>query len=161
MDIVVRPTGILIEDGRILVVKQYVTEKRNWSLPGGRLVAGETIEQCLVREWKEETGLDVAVKELLYVTDRFSRSNTHTVHMTFLLERTGKKPDKYEWTHQDPYPSKSAKALREIRMVPIDELASCGFSAKFRKLVEDNFPGRGSYQGNFDTFYGEISTHGR
>lgn len=161
MDIIVRPTGILVEDGRILIVKQFVTEKRNWSLPGGRLEADETIEQCLVREWKEETGLDVVIKELLYVTDRFSGSDTHTVHMTFLLERTNEKPGEFEWTHQDPQPSKSAKALREIRMVPIKELASCGFSTTFCRLVENDFPGRGSYQGNFDSFYGEESSHGR
>jgi ADP-ribose pyrophosphatase YjhB (NUDIX family) len=161
MDIIVRPTGILVEDGRILVIKQYVTEKRNWSLPGGRLEPDETIQQCLVREWKEETGLDVVIKELLYVTDRFSGSNTHTVHMTFLLERTGEKPDGFEWTHQESHTSKSSGALREIRMVPIDELASCGFSKTFCKLVENNFPGRGSYQGNFDKFYGEVSIHGR
>ena len=158
MDIIVRPTGILIEGDRMLLVKQCVTETRNWSLPGGRLEAGETIEQCLVRELKEETGLDVAIKELLYITDRFSGSNTHTVHMTFLLERTGGKPDGFEWTHREPSASKS---LREIRMVPVKELASWGFSKTFCKLVEDNFPGRGSYQGNFDTFFGEISTHGR
>jgi ADP-ribose pyrophosphatase YjhB (NUDIX family) len=161
MDIIVRPTGILIEDGRILVVKQFVTEKRNWSLPGGRLEPDETIEQCLVREWKEETGLDVVIKELLYVTDRFSRSSTHTVHMTFLLERTGEKPGGFEWMHQDPHPSKSAKAIREIRMVPVSELEQLGFPPKFYRLIKTNFPGRGSYRGNFDEFYGEESSHGR
>jgi ADP-ribose pyrophosphatase YjhB (NUDIX family) len=162
MNIIVRPTGILIEGDRMLLVKQYVTEKRGWSMPGGKLEAGETIERCLIREWKEETGLDVAIKELLYVTDRFSRSNTHTVHMTFLLERTGEKPgSEFEWTHWDQHASKSSKMLREIKMVPINELLSCGFSSTFYQLIKNNFPGRGSYQGNFDKFYGEESSHGR
>jgi mutator protein MutT len=160
MHLIVRPTGIFIEDNRILLVKQYVTDRRGWSMPGGKLEAGETIEQCLVREWKEETGLDVAVKELLYVTDRFS-SHNHTVHMTFLLERTGEKPGGFEWTHQDQHTSKSSRTLREIRMVPINEITSYGFSSTFYQLVKNNFPGRGSYQGDFDTFYGESSANGR
>jgi ADP-ribose pyrophosphatase YjhB (NUDIX family) len=161
MNIIVRPTGILIEGNRMLLVKQYVTEKRGWSMPGGKLEPDETIEQCLVREWKEETGLDVAVKELLYVTDRFNGSSTHTVHMTFLLERTGGKPGGFEWTHRDQHASKSSKMLREIRMVPIGELTSFGFSATFCRLVENNFPGRGSYQGDFNIFYGEKPSDGR
>ena len=43
---IVRPTGILIEENKILLVKQDVTETRHWALPGGRSEFGETIEQC-------------------------------------------------------------------------------------------------------------------
>jgi mutator protein MutT len=161
VNIRVRPTGILIEDNRILLVRQYVTTTRGWSWPGGKLEAGETIEQCLVREWKEETGLDVAVKELLYVTDRFRGSDTHVVHMTFLIERTGEKPGEIEWTHHDPHVSSSSKPIREIRMVPIDELTAYGFTPTFCKLVKADFPERGSYKGDFYTFYGEIPPDGR
>ncbi|MCH5288145.1 MAG: NUDIX hydrolase [Christensenellaceae bacterium] len=52
----VRVTGVLIEDGRLLLVKQKLSEARSWSLPGGRLERGETLEQGVVREIKEETG---------------------------------------------------------------------------------------------------------
>jgi 8-oxo-dGTP pyrophosphatase MutT (NUDIX family) len=156
MNISVRPTGILIENNRILIVKQRVTATRGWSMPGGHLEADETIERCLIREFKEETGLDIKVKELLYVTDRFGSSDTHIVHMTFLLERIGEKPGVYEWTHEDPAPSKTAPKLREIKMVPIDELTAYGFVPRFGKLIEDNFPGKGSYKGDYHTFYGEL-----
>ena len=155
MNITVRAAGILLEDDRLLLIKQYVTPTRGWSLPGGKLEANETIEQCMAREWKEETGLDVKIKELLYVTDRFRGSDTHVVHFTFLLERIGEKPGEFEWTHQDPHVSSSSKPLREIRMVPFDELAACGFSPVFCQLVKSGFPGRGSYKGDFHTFYGE------
>jgi ADP-ribose pyrophosphatase YjhB (NUDIX family) len=99
MEIIVRAAVILLEDNRMLLIKQYVTPTRGWSMPGGHLEPQETIEQCLIREWKEETGLEVKIKELLYVTDRFRGSDTHVVHFTFLLERTSDKPGEYEWTH--------------------------------------------------------------
>jgi ADP-ribose pyrophosphatase YjhB (NUDIX family) len=47
---------------RILLVKRdTVPFKGYWALPGGRMDPGETIERTIVREVKEETGLDVAV----------------------------------------------------------------------------------------------------
>jgi ADP-ribose pyrophosphatase YjhB (NUDIX family) len=155
MEIRVRPTGILIEDNRMLLIKQYVNPTRGWSMPGGQLEPDESIEQCLVREWKEETGLDIRIKELLYVTDRLRGSDKHVVHFTFLLERTGGKPGEYEWQHHDPFTSSTSAPLREIRMVPLSELSAFGFSPAFCQLISTDFPGRGSYKGDFHTFYGE------
>jgi len=155
MEMRVRPTSILLENNRILLVKQYVTDTRDWSLPGGKLEPGETIEQCLIREMQEETGLDIKVKELLYITDRFFGSDIHIVHMSFVVERINEKPGEFEWNHDDPNPTKSSTKLREIRMVPIEDMASYGFTPKYCQLVKDNFPGKGSYQGDYYTFYGE------
>jgi len=161
MELRVRPTSILIENNRLLLVKQWVTPTRNWSLPGGKLEPEETIEQCLVREMNEETGLDVRVKELLYITDRFFGPGIHLVHMSFLVEQIGKKLTNMEWTHEDPAPSKSAAKLREIKIVPVTELTKYGFSPTFQQLVKDGFPGRGNYKGDYNTFYGEIPTYER
>jgi ADP-ribose pyrophosphatase YjhB (NUDIX family) len=104
---------------------------------------------------KEETGVDIKVQELLYVCDRFRGMDIHIVHMSFLVERTGEKPRELEWTHDDPNPSSSSKKVREIRMVPVDELTAYGFTPRFYQLVKDDFPERGSYQGDYHTFYGE------
>ena len=35
-----------------------------WELPGGKIEPGETIEQCIVREMKEELGIDIRVKDV-------------------------------------------------------------------------------------------------
>jgi mutator protein MutT len=148
MEPLVRPTGILIEDGRILLVKQRVTETRHWALPGGRLEPGETIEQCLIREIKEETGLDISVKELLYVCDRI-RQDSHIVHMTFLVEKTG-------GGLFNIHELKLRKEkVSEAQMVPVDKLHDYGMPPAFCGLVKSNFPGRGSYKGDFKNFYGE------
>ena len=49
-------------DNKILLVKRAtVVFKGYWALPGGKVDAGETVEQAVVREVKEETGLDVKI----------------------------------------------------------------------------------------------------
>jgi ADP-ribose pyrophosphatase YjhB (NUDIX family) len=154
MEIMIRPSAVILENDRILLIKQNVTETRNWSLPGGALEADESIEQCLLRELKEETGLDVSVIGLLYLTDRFYK-DTHIVHMTFLVERAVDTPLELTWNHIDDCSSSTTGRLREIRMVPIDELTEYGFASTFINLVKANFPERG-YKGNFEKLYGKL-----
>ena len=49
------------EDRILLIKRNTVPFKGYWGLPGGRVDPGETVEQTVVRECKEETGLDVAI----------------------------------------------------------------------------------------------------
>ena len=49
-------------DDKILLIKRNtVPFKGYWALPGGRMDPGETVEQTITREVKEETGLDVII----------------------------------------------------------------------------------------------------
>ncbi|MGW6729945.1 NUDIX domain-containing protein [Nocardia sp. NPDC055029] len=54
---------VVDSDGRILMQRRG--DSGNWSLPGGAMEIGETLEQCAVRETKEETGLDIEITGLL------------------------------------------------------------------------------------------------
>jgi 8-oxo-dGTP diphosphatase len=52
--------------GKILLIKRNtIPFKGYWALPGGRMDPGETIEQTVVREVKEETGLDTLIAEVV------------------------------------------------------------------------------------------------
>ena len=60
--------GVIASRGRILVLKRAPVmpyRPGSWDLPGGHLALGENFEDCLLREVKEETGLDVAIDSLL------------------------------------------------------------------------------------------------
>ncbi|BDT93183.1 NUDIX domain-containing protein [Nocardia sputorum] len=55
----------LIIDGAGAILMQRRADSGNWSLPGGTMEIGETLEQCVIRETKEETGLDIEITGLL------------------------------------------------------------------------------------------------
>ena len=60
--------GAIITDraGRLLLVRRgHEPEAGRWSLPGGRVEPGETDQQAVIREVREETGLSVACGELV------------------------------------------------------------------------------------------------
>ncbi len=65
--------GAIIKDadGRLLLVlRGHEPGKGLWSVPGGRIEPGETDQQAVVREAREETGLEVACGALLGAVER-------------------------------------------------------------------------------------------
>ncbi len=64
--------GAILADGeRILLIRRgHEPEAGRWSLPGGRIEPGETDHQALVREVREETGLEVIPGPLVGAVDR-------------------------------------------------------------------------------------------
>jgi 8-oxo-dGTP diphosphatase len=63
-----RYQGLIIKDDQILLIRhsELSTGRGYWVIPGGGLDPDETELECVVREMKEETNLDVEVKRLLF-----------------------------------------------------------------------------------------------
>ena len=64
--------GILSQSGKILLQKR--ADKGTWGLPGGAIELGESALEALVREFYEETGINVRVEKLLNVYTKYSDS---------------------------------------------------------------------------------------
>ncbi len=86
---------VLDKDERVLLVK-HVEAKRGgfwfdkWICPGGRLEPGETLEQGVLREIKEETNLDVKTSGKAVVFDRIvkeqSKTKLHVIYIDFVAK---------------------------------------------------------------------------
>lgn len=136
----IRITAIVLRNDRILLVEQNVDDKRGWSLPGGGLDEGETLEVGIRRELQEETGIKVQVKELLYLCD-YIRNDKHVVHITFLAEAPNDELG-------ETTPGLDDNPIKSIAYIPVSELERYGFTKKFKDLILNDFPGKGSYVGD-------------
>ncbi|MBZ5729196.1 MAG: NUDIX hydrolase [Acidobacteriia bacterium] len=88
--------GAVVVDGERALVVRRATEplKGEWSIPGGMLELGEKLREGIVREVREETGLDVEVFDVLDVfdsifPDREGRTQYHYVLIDFLCRPMG------------------------------------------------------------------------
>jgi 8-oxo-dGTP diphosphatase len=70
------------DDQLLLVRRGHGPAAGEWSVPGGRVQAGETVTAAVVREVAEETGLEVVVDELLGWVERFD-DDEHFVILDF------------------------------------------------------------------------------
>ncbi len=78
--------AVILHEGRLLLIQRGQEPlKGEWSLPGGAVETGETLEEALVREVFEETGLNVQVLEQVGVFDRISRDEQRRVRYHYVL----------------------------------------------------------------------------
>jgi mutator protein MutT len=83
--------AVLIHQDKVLLIKRGKEPLRGrWVVPGGTVELGETLEQALVREVQEETGLTVRPLEVVLVFDRIEREGDavryHYVIVDYLCE---------------------------------------------------------------------------
>ena len=97
--------GVIIDRGRTLLIRRGGEPLRGeWSIPGGTLELGETLEEGVARELLEETGVNVRVLELIEVFDRIylddsaagsgerKKPRFHYVIVDYLCERISGEP---------------------------------------------------------------------
>lgn len=116
--------AILVIDKKILLVERGRKPfKGMFALPGGFVEYGERVEDAVVREMKEETGLDVRVKCILGVYSEPDRDpRGHTASVVFEVERTG----------GEIMPGDDAS---DVKLFPLDSLPQLAFD--HRKIIDD------------------------
>ena len=78
--------AVIVAEGKVVLIKRkYEPLKGHWSLPGGMVEIGETLESALSREMVEETGLRVDVGPVIEVFDRIMRDEQKRVRYHFVL----------------------------------------------------------------------------
>ncbi len=82
-----RVAGLAVDGDRVLLHRTEIDDW--WSLPGGRVEAGESSPEALVREMSEEMGADILVRRLLWVAEVFFENagvRHHELGLYFLME---------------------------------------------------------------------------
>lgn len=137
--------GAVVLDGdRVLLIKRgHEPLKGQWSLPGGRVESGETLEQAIAREVQEETGLDVEVGPIVDVLDRISHDAEGRVEHHFVLVDFACRPsggvlcsasdaDAAEWVALDDL---ARYGVAEVTVRVIRRAAARDFGAGDRPIV--------------------------
>lgn len=117
----VRVCGICIQNGSILLIKhQGVGEKGIfWAPPGGGMNFGESVEECLIREIKEETGLDIAIRKFLFVHE-FLSPPLHAIELFFEVDPLIKS---MLTTGKDPEMNPDKQIIQEVKFMPFSEIS--------------------------------------
>jgi len=79
--------GILIKNGEeyLLIRRAAEPDRGLWTIPGGLVEVGERVREAAVREAREETGLEVEVREVLDVIDKIVRDEEGRVKYHFII----------------------------------------------------------------------------
>ena len=78
--------AVIVDAGEVVLVRRrYEPLAGQWSLPGGTLELGETLEAGAAREIREETGLHVEVGPIIEVFDRIMLDDERRVRYHFVL----------------------------------------------------------------------------
>jgi ADP-ribose pyrophosphatase YjhB (NUDIX family) len=78
--------AVIVHDGKVVLIRRrYEPLAGQWSLPGGTLELGETLEAGTAREMLEETGLVVEIGPVIEVFDRIMLDDTRRVRYHFVL----------------------------------------------------------------------------
>lgn len=87
----IRVAGILIENDKILLIQHYKNNKKYWLIPGGGNDWGETAKEALIREYKEETNMDIEVDEFLFFSETiYPNKERHILNLFFRIHRNEK-----------------------------------------------------------------------
>ncbi len=119
--------AVAVDDDRLLLVRRGRGPAQGlWSVPGGRVEAGETLAEAVVRELAEETGIEGVCGELLDWVERVGADH-HFVILDFLVQVLA--------PTDVPRPGDDAA---EAAWVPLDEVADLALVDGLAELLHDH-----------------------
>lgn len=118
----VRVCGILVNDDKILLVKHDGLGPHGyyWSPPGGGLEFGETVTDCLKREFFEEAGIVVEVGHLMFVNE-YINEPLHAIELFYRCDFSVGSPIDIN-LGQDPEHDSSSQILSAIDWMSYDSI---------------------------------------
>ena len=120
--------GVVLAGDRVLLVKRgRAPAKGIWSIPGGAVEVGETLEDALKREILEETGLKVEAGPLVEVVERILVDDEGQVEYHYVILD-------YLCFGQPEEPQAGSDAA-EARWVPFAELSKAGLTPDTEAVV--------------------------
>ncbi len=122
--------GVIVYQGKLVAVKRrYYPHQGQFCLPGGIVEYGETVQEAVVRESREETGLDTRPDFLVGVySDPQRDPRGHIISLAFALEVVGGE-------------LVSGSDAAGVSLLDLDSLPEMGFD--HNRIVEDFNRGRG------------------
>jgi 8-oxo-dGTP diphosphatase len=124
--------GAVILDGDRILLEKRKNEpsKGKWSVPGGLVELGESMEQAVIREVKEETGLEVDESRLVDVVNYINLGEKgavmyHYVIVDYLVTVNNGKP-------------KAASDADALKWVPFNEVEEYDLTESFRQFFQRN-----------------------
>jgi len=123
--------AVIICNGKILLEKRKNEPgKGKWSVPGGLVELGESVEQTVTREVKEETGLEVEKPEHIDVVDNIIRDESgrvkyHFVIIDYFMRLKGGT-------------LKAASDAEELKWVPLSDVEKYDLTKTFRAFFKRN-----------------------
>lgn len=123
--------GVVLIDGRVVLIRRGQEPLRGrWVIPGGTVELGETLQEAVVREMQEETGLLVAPREVVLVFDRIQREGPSVEYHYVIID------------YACEYVSGELKAgsdADEVALVAPEDLDRYDLPPQARDLVVDVF----------------------
>ncbi len=123
--------AIILKQGNILLEKRgNEPAKGKWSIPGGVVEIGEHLEDAVLRETLEETGLAGENPQLIDVVDQVQMDSKGTIAYHYVIID-------YSVTVKQGEP-KAASDAEELRWVPVDEVETYDLTLSFRRFFIKN-----------------------
>lgn len=124
----IRVYGIWLHEGMLLVNEEQIRGRSIIKLPGGGLEWGEGLHDCLIREWKEELGMNITVLNHFYTTHFFQPSAFDDSQVISIYYTVAADPNEKIMNHV---------ANERTYWLPISSVSAETFTLPIDKIVGD------------------------